>query len=237
MSANGVACAEFADLAPELALGILSGNERATALGHLASCAPCRDQLDDLARVADNLLLLGPAREPPIGFESRVLARLQQAQEGVGQGARPARPRRRWTAPYRLLSLAAAAVIVVAGVTVGLLEANGSNSAKPAAIVSKVVWAGKSTCQMVAFPPTVPGGPAVIMIRLNEVPPDSSGPYPVFVEPVSGGAPVLVGMVPVHNGVGMRGFNVASTIGKINAVVVKDADSPNTLYRATFPAI
>jgi hypothetical protein len=237
MSANGIACAEFADLAPELALGILSGNERATALGHLASCTPCRDQLDDLARVADNLLLLGPAREPPIGFESRVLARLEQEGGDVGQGVRAAHPRRRWTAPYRLLSLAAAAVIVVVGVATGLVVSNRTGSAKPALSVSKVVWAGKSTCQMVAFAPTVPGAPTVVMIRLNEVPTDSNGSYPVLVEPASGGAPVQVGVVPVHDGLGMRGFNVAPTIGKIKAVVVREADTPAVLYRAAFAPI
>jgi anti-sigma-K factor RskA len=209
MSANGVTCAEFGELAPELALGILSGNERATALGHLAACAACRDQLDDLARVADNLLLLGPTREPPIGFESRVVARLQQEGGDAGQGqARQLRPRRRRTTPYRLLALAAAAAIVVVAVTVGLLEVNGAGSAK-----------------------------AVAMVRLNEVPADSNGSYPVFVEPVSGGAAVQVGMVPVRNGVGMRGFTVASTIGKIKAVVVRDSETPAILYRAAFAPI
>jgi anti-sigma-K factor RskA len=238
MSANGVTCAEFGELAPELALGILSGNERAIALGHLAACAACRDQLDDLARVADNLLLLGPTREPPIGFESRVVARLQQEGGDAGQGqARQLRPRRRRTTPYRLLALAAAAAIVVVAVTVGLLEVNGAGSAKAVASVSKVVWAGKSTCQLVAFAPTAPGGPTVVMVRLNEVPADSNGSYPVFVEPVSGGAAVQVGMVPVRNGVGMRGFTVASTIGKIKAVVVRDSETPAILYRAAFAPI
>jgi hypothetical protein len=46
-----------------------------------------------------------------------------------------------------------------------------------------------------------------------------------------------VGVVPVHDGLGMRGFNVAPTIGKIKAVVVREADTPAVLYRAAFAPI
>jgi hypothetical protein len=232
MNANGIDCSEFTDLAPELALGILSGNERAIALGHLGACPACRDQLDDLARVADHLLLLSPAKEPPIGFESRVLARLESA------GAAPTPPVRRRRAPTRrLLAMAAAAAIVVGGVTGGLLAANQGSSREQATVVSKVVWAGKSTCQMVVLAPIEKGGPSVVMIRMHEVGSDDDGPYPIFVEPVNGSELVQVGTVMVHNGVGMRGFPVPGTVGKIKAIVVQDSSSPKVLYRATFPAI
>jgi hypothetical protein len=231
MTAAGIDCTEFTGLAPELALGILSGNERAIALGHLGACRACREQLDDLARVADHLLLLSPAKEPPIGFETRVLARLQ------AEGAVPApAARRRWAPPKGLMGLAAAAVIVLGGITGGLIVANQGSTPR-ATVVSRVVWSGKSTCQMVAFAPLEPGGPTVVMIRLNEGSPDNDGPYPVFVEPVKGGEPVQVGTVAVHNGLGMRGFNVPATVGKIKAVVVQDSATPKVLYRASFTAI
>jgi hypothetical protein len=237
MNNNRIDCDEFANMAPELALGILSGNERATALGHLAGCASCRERLDDLARVADNLLLLAPAKEPPIGFESRVLGRLQAAGAGMAEGAGPApvvHPR--WAPHRRLLVLAAAAAIVVAGVTTGLVATSGGGHAPVPTSVTRVLWAGQSTCQMVAFAPTTPGGPTVVMVRLVEVG-ESDGPYPVFVEPVKGGGPLAVGMVPVHNGVGMKGFAIPASVGKINALVVHDNGSAKTLYRTTFPAI
>jgi Putative zinc-finger len=232
MNANGIDCTEFTDLAPELALGILSGNERAVALGHLGSCAACREQLDHLAGVADHLLLLSPSKEPPIGFESRVLARLQS------EGAAPAPPRRRrWAPTRRLLAIAAAAAILLGGVTGGLIGANQGSTRKQATVVSKVVWAGKSTCQMVVLAPIEKGGPTVVMIRMHEVGSDDDGPYPVFVEPVTGDESVQVGSVIVHNGVGMRGFPVPGPVGKIKAIVVQDSSSPKVLYRATFPAI
>ncbi len=69
-------CSELEELAAELALGTVAGAERARALDHLAGCAPCRELVDQLARVADNMLLLAPVVEPPPGFESKVLARI-----------------------------------------------------------------------------------------------------------------------------------------------------------------
>jgi hypothetical protein len=70
------ACDEFRDVAPDLALGLLSGDERGAAISHVATCASCRHHLEGLVQVADDLLLLAPSVEPEIGFESRVMTRL-----------------------------------------------------------------------------------------------------------------------------------------------------------------
>lgn len=69
-------CDEFRDTAPDLALGLLTGDERGAAISHVVTCASCRRHLDGLVQVADDLLLLAPSVEPEIGFESRVMARL-----------------------------------------------------------------------------------------------------------------------------------------------------------------
>jgi hypothetical protein len=74
-------CDEFRETAPDLALGLLAGDDRGAALNHLATCADCRRHLTSLVQVADDLLLLAPSAEPEIGFESRVMARL--AAEGA----------------------------------------------------------------------------------------------------------------------------------------------------------
>lgn len=74
-------CDEFRELAPDLALGLLAGDERAAAINHVVGCASCRRHLNALVQVADELLLLAPSVEPDIGFESRVMARL--ATEGA----------------------------------------------------------------------------------------------------------------------------------------------------------
>ncbi|GAB3410662.1 anti-sigma factor family protein [Flindersiella endophytica] len=71
-------CEQVRLVLAELATGAAAGDERAAALQHVAGCEACRQELAQLARAADELLLLAPEREPPAGFESRVLARLQQ---------------------------------------------------------------------------------------------------------------------------------------------------------------
>jgi hypothetical protein len=95
-------CSEIRELLPELALGILGGEDRARALDHIAGCGTCEASLADYSRVADDVLLLTPQQEPPIGFEERVIQRLRRD--------RPA-PRARKVAAL----LAAAAVLAALG--------------------------------------------------------------------------------------------------------------------------
>ena len=70
-------CDELRSLAVGLALDDVTGEARAAALGHLATCDTCRALVAELALVADAVLLAAPEHEPPTGFESRVLARMQ----------------------------------------------------------------------------------------------------------------------------------------------------------------
>lgn len=101
-------CDEFREFAPELALDILPGDERAVAVAHVERCAACSEYLGELTGVSDCLLTLAPAHEPSSGFETRVLERLRPTTL--------AHRRRRTT----LLTAAAAAVVVVAAGTGGV---------------------------------------------------------------------------------------------------------------------
>jgi hypothetical protein len=106
-------CEELRELAPEIALGIADGRERAEALRHVSSCRDCRRLVEELSQVADEVLVLAPAEEPPAGFESRVV-------EAMGLQAASSRRRRprwlslRWLAPRLGPALATAAVTAVA---------------------------------------------------------------------------------------------------------------------------
>jgi len=102
-------CEAVRELAPELALGGLTGPERAAAIDHLVGCGACQGYVDELAAVADRLLLLAPEDEPSVGLESRVLTRIEELR------AR-SRPRRRWLVPLA----AAAAVLAIAGTALGV---------------------------------------------------------------------------------------------------------------------
>jgi Putative zinc-finger len=100
-------CDRVRELAPELALGIADGEQRASALEHLAGCARCRARLERLAATADELALLSPAVEPPAGFEDRVAATMRPAPAQAGIGGRLARP---LAAALAAAALAASAV-------------------------------------------------------------------------------------------------------------------------------
>jgi hypothetical protein len=84
---NGMNCAEFADASAELALGVLTGRERGDALAHLDYCDACAAHVRQLTTVGEQLIGLPPSREPPPGFETRVLAQLRL----TAPGPRPVR--------------------------------------------------------------------------------------------------------------------------------------------------
>ena len=73
---NDMTCGELADVAAELALGVLTGRERAMAVAHLDECDECREHVRQLMATGEQLLELLPPAEPPAGFETRVLQRL-----------------------------------------------------------------------------------------------------------------------------------------------------------------
>ena len=103
--ADSERCDEVRELLPELAAGVASGESRARAVAHLAGCADCRRELEEVAGVVDGLLHIAPEHEPPTGFEARVLAAIQ-----------PRRAGRR----LRGALLIAAAVVLVAGIAAGV---------------------------------------------------------------------------------------------------------------------
>jgi anti-sigma-K factor RskA len=118
-----MSCAELAEVAAELALGVLTGRERAEAVAHLDHCESCREHVRQLMVTTEGLVGLLPEREPPAGFETRVLDRLGLSAPGLASTARggvplPRRPSlSRWTRaesfPRRTLAAAAVALAVV----------------------------------------------------------------------------------------------------------------------------
>ena len=147
---NETGCAEFTDIAAELALGVLTGRERARALAHLDRCDACREYVGQLTVTGEELVGLLPAIEPPAGFETRVMEQLGLGTPAPGP-VRQLGPVRRfgrrladwigsgWTArggvshPRRMLATAAAAMaVIVAGLGGwGLHAATSSPAASP----------------------------------------------------------------------------------------------------------
>ncbi len=118
-------CDELRAVAAELSLGTLEGDERGAALAHLDRCAACRAEVEELAGAVDALLSAAPEAEPPPGFEGAVLARLAEEQSPTAPVV-PLHPARR-----RALMLVAAALLLVAGIGIGMAldPASGPGSA------------------------------------------------------------------------------------------------------------
>ncbi len=117
----------------DLALGELNGRARSDALTHLLSCRTCRDHVDELMRVSEELLLAAPEAEPPVGFESAVVDQLS---------ANPLTPelpsaRRRFrTGVVVGAAVAGIIALALAGVIAALAVARGSSELTEAAMVT-----------------------------------------------------------------------------------------------------
>jgi hypothetical protein len=156
-----MSCHEFQDVAAELALGVLTGRERAQAIAHLDHCEACRESVRQLTLTGEGLLGLVPGQEPPAGFETRVLDRIglptpdadpeTAPASPAGSRRRPASTRpasarpaagrpgpsrpggRRLSRTQRMLTAAAVVVAVIAGGLGGWALHNGSSPSAPTA--------------------------------------------------------------------------------------------------------
>lgn len=229
MSDRPMTCAEVEDLAAELALGGVAGAERAAALAHLARCDACRELVDQLARAADNLLLLTPSVQPPPGFESRVLARIAAATEPV-----PLRPAR------RRLWLGAAAVALVAAMSgVGVAELGHHGHAgriTATAPVSRVRTAlaedpaGRWTCQAVVYATQ----PTRLVVNLDRTDGLSAG-FTVEAVPLDSADGIPVGSFSTTEGHGSLATTVDLKADQLKGIRVLD-QTGKVRYEATFPA-
>jgi hypothetical protein len=175
---TSLSCEQVRELAAELALGVLPGWERAAALAHISGCAGCRDELDELAGVADVLLLLGPEAEPPAGFESRVIA-------SIAAGRSPSEGRRVRPQSWPLVGLAAV-VAVILGLVIGSVAGRRSSPSPTAGRVAVMVsrapgWKGS----VVAAP--VSGHAARTQVFLEATSSRQYGTYTIEVVDRDGG--------------------------------------------------
>jgi anti-sigma factor RsiW len=102
-------CEQYSNDLAEVALGVLTGRERAQVLAHVESCPRCADELEHLSRVADTVVQSAPEMEPPLGFEVRLFERM---------GVTDVRPRRRRFRPSRWVP--AAVGVAAAALALGL---------------------------------------------------------------------------------------------------------------------
>jgi predicted anti-sigma-YlaC factor YlaD len=208
-------CASVRERAPDLALGALTGPERAEVVAHLDGCPSCQALVGEYASVADSLLDLVPAAEPENELTGPVLAAMH-----------PARHRRR---AHRVVALAAAAIIAICaatGVTAALVSRGGggsSSSAAPALRSAPMIGSGNLTVGRVVS--TGDRSPK-LAVSVDYWVPD--GHYQLAARNRAGEA-APVGTLEVTNGRGTW-TGRATSIGRSVAVELVD-DSGNVVCR------
>lgn len=121
-------CDQLRELAPDLALDLLDGADRAVALAHVEGCTSCHTEVARLTETAHETLLLAPELEPPDGFDGRVLDALAAA---APQSVTPSPTRSRRSSPWgrwglrtrrpAVLVAAAALGLALAGVATAVI--------------------------------------------------------------------------------------------------------------------
>jgi hypothetical protein len=232
-------CGQVRPLLAELAARALTGQERAGVLRHTAGCLTCREELAELAKIADELLLLAPEKQPPVGFESMVVARLTGVppgeEETVATSARPRRVARR--AGRRLTGtrrtrravavLAASAVLVAAAVLGGLAVHAGSAGDRATAERYRQVLQTASGSYLRAEPFRTAygaragtlflyqGSPSWLLVSVTAAPTD--GRYEMFVANAAGVA-YPIGTCQMSSGTGTAAYRLAMPVRDVTAV-------------------
>jgi len=207
--AESARCREVRELIPELAIGVASGEVRAHALAHVAGCAGCRRELEDVAGTVDALLLLAPESEPPTGFDARVLAALE-----------PPLARHR----IRTGLLVAAAVVLVTSVAAGATWWRGADD-REVADHYRGVLAIADGSSLRAADLTIDktsagdvfayqGNPSWMFVTVDGAP---SGDYHVRVVGTDGSSH-WIGRCTVRDGGGSWGTSVDLPIGSVDRV-------------------
>lgn len=213
-----MSCADVEELAPELALGILPGDQRSQVLAHLDGCAACRRLIKELSDAGDALLSLAPEIEPSPGFARRVTKGMRP---GAGFGPGLGRSRRlRWVAT-------AAGVAFIVGLAVGLLPGRlGGGGTVPVRTAVFVSGGGESLTGEVYARSS---DPSWVFMTVEDG--NSSGTYTCMLV-LADGRRLPIGSFPMHSGSGSWGRSVDVAVGTIRTVVLLDA-SGGTAATAT----
>ena len=116
-------CDAYRDDLASLAIGALTGLDRARALDHLEGCPHCTAEVEELSATADALTSLIPDTTPPAGFAGRTMDLIH------AERAAPRHPALR-----RLATVAAVIVLLAVGAGVGIAVSSHGTKAPVSAV-------------------------------------------------------------------------------------------------------
>jgi len=114
---TGAECEAFQDDLAVLAMGGLTGHDRARTLAHLEGCPRCTARLEELSAAVDALTTLIPEATPPEGFAERTVAQFRSERTTARPWAR------------RVVAVAAVVVTLALGAGVGEWVATSQGNA------------------------------------------------------------------------------------------------------------
>jgi hypothetical protein len=196
-----LSCSDVEELAPELALGTLPGDQRSAALAHLDGCTACRRLVNKLSDTADAVLLIAPEVEPPAGFTQRVMTGLVPPH------------RRRW----RRVALAAAAALVL-GFGIGYVPGHMGSSSVAMVQVATFVKQGDETVAGQVYARA--DNPAWVFMTIHDAGGGDSYACELLLKD---GQTVPIGSFKMHGGAGSWGRAVDVTLSRVRSVQLRDA--------------
>ena len=228
-------CPSVRPLLVELATGAATGHDRAAAVRHVAGCPGCRHDIAELARAADDLLLLVPEQEPPPGFEAAVAQRIANLAGPRTRGRRPARRAAALPRPAGAMSrrLPARAVRLAAAAVVLAISAGGGAAAAywQAASDRHLADRYRQTIAASGYPTATPvtttsgtivghlflyqGNPPWAMVAITDAP--QSGDYTMVVLTTSGRS-YSMGVCAVTGRSGTAGYPLTVPVAQIASV-------------------
>lgn len=225
-------CAAVGDDLTALALGTLSGRERATVVGHLERCPDCAAELEELSAAADALLTVVPEEAPPDGFAARTVALMGgRPDPRAGVVARTGRRPARWR-----VAAVAAAVVVALGIGLGvgraLAPSGGAGSSGGARTAALSSPSGATGTVVVS-----PGGGGWLVMTVADVP--ASGEVTCVVT-LADGSHRTVGRFSLSTGYaspayGSWAVHLPVPASSVRSVAVVDAHGA-TVASATLPS-
>ena len=212
-------CVTAQERAPELALGILGGAERAEVLFHLGGCARCQAVIDEHTEIADLLPHLAPEVEPPFGFQRRVL-------HAMHRGHR--RTARRFVAA---LAATAAAAAITSVALVRVIDANHASETAASAPRLRTVTMTGANGQPVGRVTISKGAPAAVAVTVDYAVPD--GTYTLRIHQQRG-ATAELGGITITGGHGQWSGHAELGAQGHSTVALVDA-SGTTVCHANLP--
>lgn len=202
----------WADAAGAYVLGAMAPDEREEFEGHLATCATCREGIEELRPAVEALPMASPPMLPPAALKDRIMAEVEReaallAQAG-GAADRPEPARRRLRFPslgmWRLAPVAAALLIV--GALIGSQLGGGT----------KEIGFDRAGAML-----KVKGDQATLVAEKLPAPP-SGKVYEVWVVPKGAKAPKPTNVLFTPRGNGSAQAAIPGNVSDIARVLVSD---------------